>query len=249
MNKYKNIKNKCIYSSVVLYFFLLLYFHGQQFNTSIYDKPDIISIGFDFEVYSLIRCNEKGEYVGIFVDLMKEIFKKRLFKEIKFNKIEYGSNELLQYKVLLNKNKKIFSSHFFIFSLPILTNYDFIIISRRDQQMNNLIGESARKVGMRGNVLYYFSKKDEDYEYVNSLEFCYNYLESGRTVILEKDLWSRFKNCFLGQEYSDVYEVSEINLLIEPICLAIFYDCSHLLRFINKYIRCYEKWKKYENSI
>jgi hypothetical protein len=237
-------KNK-FHFFILLYLILFIFLYKGNTPYLFCRKSSYLTVGFDTEVYSLLRQDQYGNYVGIGVDLIKDFLENQLGISCSFKKINFNSQELYDYKFIFNYTREQFQSLFFVFTIPFLEFYDFIVITKK-QIIKDYDDAALPWVGLKGDVLYFFKLSGEIYDYVDDLKECFALLQSGRTIILEANRWPQFK--YLVPDLGS-YDIVKCEKKIKPICIGIFYDKSYMLNMMNKYIKKYRKWKNYGNSI
>lgn len=243
--RYDKFKDKFLYCITLIYFFLLVYLHSNKYIFSDSENIYAVTVGFGEEIDSLVCYNECGELIGFSIDFISN-FLKKMFINVNYKKINKLKDRLFQYKIILHARRDDPRYDKFFFSEPLFESYRFIIISKKSVILSNI--NSYEMVGLKGNILYYFGKNKEKYEFVDSFDSFYSCLKDEKIMILERDIWDKFKKYIDYKNNDEKYKILEVTIPIEPVCIAIFYDSVFLLRSINHYIKKIMTKESYENS-
>jgi hypothetical protein len=224
---------------IFLYMLFFFYWQGKNYETIFYEIPHIIKIGIPFSIKEFCYQDMNGEFSGIIIDILDEIFVKKLNINIDYTCIE-NSNELCD--CILNVSGKKSNKNSFIYSNSIL---DYITLLQIKKNKKN----NTKIISLKNDILYLLNPKEKNSLFVDSIEEAITLLKfsDDYDLLISQIYYNDIKKIIIKKnDKIENYEIKKIKKKIKSVNLLFNNKLYWLIILFNTVLR---KFKKDQNEL
>ncbi len=215
---------------IFCYLVFLFYYQSKSYNYSLFHSPIIFKIGLPILVKGFAYQDINGEFSGLMIDYLNNIFIKQLNINIEYYYIENNNDYydcILDIDSFYSKKK---NDHFFLNSQVI---FDELLLLKITKKKNI---PTTQFVSIKSDILYFSHSDIKDIIFIDSLEEVFDFLKVNLDygLLISPMYYNEFKG--IREENIEMlqnYKIEKIYQKIPPVKVVFDFRLYWLIPYFN----------------
>jgi hypothetical protein len=227
---------------ILTYWIFLFYWQSKNYENILYENPYIIKIGIPFSIKEFCYQDINGEFSGIVIDILNELFIKKLNIHVDYVCIE-NNTEFCHCILNVSNQKK--GNFIWLHSNPILKHITLLKIKKNTTK-------NTKFISLKTDVLFLLHANKKNYVFVDSIKEAITFLDNHNEydLLISTIYYNNIRKTILEKNNKiEDYQIKKIKKKFTLINILFYHTLYWLVNFFNTALHTLKKDQNEPQSI